>query len=231
MPRRPGAHAPLTRTAITGAAIRLFQQRGFSTLGMRQIADCLSIKAPSLYYHFASKEALAAQALRQYREEQEERLQAIDRTLPPHQAAAKLHAYADLFTRMLDDGGRPCLYLVLMREPAFRQGEGAEELERFVRQNIDWLERTLTPAPTPDAPPKADTAPKANKAPKANTGAAAQADPRVVAELTFAGLEGLMALCLTAGGDGDGFRRRADTYLRMAGYPAPGAPPAPACPT
>lgn len=70
-------HAPRTRETILSAAIRLFQQFGFSGLGMRQIADNLGIKAPSLYHHFASKEDLAQFAMQQYRAEQAARLQAI----------------------------------------------------------------------------------------------------------------------------------------------------------
>ena len=57
----------LSKEDILDASIQLFQQRGFANLGMRQIAECLHIKAPSLYHHFPSKEALAKEAISKYR--------------------------------------------------------------------------------------------------------------------------------------------------------------------
>lgn len=135
-------HAPRTRETILSAAIRLFQQFGFSGLGMRQIADNLGIKAPSLYHHFASKEDLAQYAMQQYRAEQAARLQVIaeagNLTL-----AQQLLEYTELFAQMLSDGGRPCLYLMLVKEPSFQESPCLEELRLFVAQNVDWLERIL----------------------------------------------------------------------------------------
>ena len=44
---------------------------------------------------------------------------------------------------MMGDGNRPCPYLVMMRQPAFQEGQCIRELKRFVEQNIDWLETTI----------------------------------------------------------------------------------------
>ncbi|WP_090436876.1 TetR/AcrR family transcriptional regulator [Duganella sp. CF458] len=133
-------HAPRTRETILSAAIRLFQQFGFSGLGMRQIADNLGIKAPSLYHHFASKEDLAQYAMQQYRAEQAARLQAIAAAVNLT-VAEQLLEYAELFAQMLGDGRRPCLYLMMVKEPSFQENACLEELRLFVAQNVDWLER------------------------------------------------------------------------------------------
>lgn len=51
---------------------------------------------------------------------------------------------------MLEDGRRPCLYLVPLREPALRSEESAAERPLFARQNVDWRNKTLD---APCAPP------------------------------------------------------------------------------
>ena len=132
--------SPLTREAILDAAIRLFQKRGFGGIGMRQIAEGLHVKAPSLYHHFPSKEALARQALRQYREQQLSKLHSMDDSVDLPGALA---GYSQLFSTMLEDGLRPCLYLVMTQDPEIHESSCKEELERFKLQNVEWLQRLL----------------------------------------------------------------------------------------
>ena len=183
----------LRRETILDAAIRLFQQRGFDGLGMRQIADCLQIRAPSLYHHFASKEDLARQALRQYREEQATRLLAIAER---SDLSEKLQMYAELFTEMLNDGKRPCMYLVMVREPSVQEGSCAEELRLFAKQNVDWLEAILRRG-------------------KCEPVARAGVPERSVAEIIFASLEGLMAISLADKKPSVAFRKRATDFLKV----------------
>jgi TetR/AcrR family transcriptional repressor of nem operon len=129
--------SPLTREAILDASIRMFQKRGFAGIGMRQIAEGLHVKAPSLYHHFPSKEALARQALHQYREQQLSSLQLID---DAGNLLSALTGYSRLFSSMLEDGLRPCLYLVMTQDPTLHESSCREELERFKLQNVEWLE-------------------------------------------------------------------------------------------
>jgi AcrR family transcriptional regulator len=51
----PGKTTP---EAILNAAIAILEQQGSSALSMRQLANHLGIKAPSLYKHFADKRTL-----------------------------------------------------------------------------------------------------------------------------------------------------------------------------
>lgn len=46
------------RERILAAAETLFRQRGYSNITMRDIAEAVGIRQPSLYYHFSSKEQL-----------------------------------------------------------------------------------------------------------------------------------------------------------------------------
>ncbi len=47
-----------TRGAILAAAARLFAERGFSEVSLREIAGAAGMQAGSVYYHFTSKDAL-----------------------------------------------------------------------------------------------------------------------------------------------------------------------------
>jgi len=182
---------PLTREGILSAAIRLFQQHGFSGIGMRQIADLLRVKAPSLYHHFPSKEALAQAALEQYRQEQLVRLQQIDAI---NGLAQKLHAYAKLFGDMLSDGERPCMLLIMVQEPSSHGTGCADELRLFAKQNVDWLESVLR---------------SCHDELRLDSGMA----ERRLAEMTFASLEGMMATALVSGEPAKSFRARASDYI------------------
>ncbi|MET8997664.1 helix-turn-helix domain-containing protein [Amycolatopsis sp. NPDC004169] len=48
-----------TRQAIADAALRLFLERGYDQVGIREIADAADVSTTTLFKHFPSKEALA----------------------------------------------------------------------------------------------------------------------------------------------------------------------------
>lgn len=63
---RSGEHkstAPANRSAIIGAAAKLFAEHGFDTTSMDAIAAAAAVTKPTLYRHFRNKEALFAAAL------------------------------------------------------------------------------------------------------------------------------------------------------------------------
>ncbi|RFP21746.1 TetR/AcrR family transcriptional regulator [Duganella sp. BJB488] len=184
---------PLTRETILGAATRLFQQRGFNGLGMRQIAEHLQIKAPSLYHHFASKEDLTRHALRQYREEQATRLLAIE---DGADLAEQLRMYAGLFAEMLHDGNRLCMYVTMLREPSFQEQACVDELQLFAKQNIDWLEKIL-------------------HARKGASRLPADVRERELAEIIFASFEGFMTVSLADKTPAAAFRKKAANLLKI----------------
>lgn len=56
--------AAASREEILRVAAQLFRARGYADTGLRDLASAAGLKAGSLYYHFSSKEALAAEVLR-----------------------------------------------------------------------------------------------------------------------------------------------------------------------
>jgi TetR/AcrR family transcriptional regulator, cholesterol catabolism regulator len=60
----PPTRADVSRQQILAAAATLFCARGYAGTSLRDIAAFVDMKAGSLYYHFASKEELAAEVLR-----------------------------------------------------------------------------------------------------------------------------------------------------------------------
>ncbi len=47
-----------TRQALTDAAVRLFTERGFDEVGVREVAEAADVSLSTLFKHFPSKEAL-----------------------------------------------------------------------------------------------------------------------------------------------------------------------------
>ncbi|MZD04573.1 TetR family transcriptional regulator [Streptomyces sp. SID5785] len=80
-----------TRQAIADAALRLFLERGYDDVGIREIADAADVSTTTLFKHFPAKEALVLDE----DEEQEARLLASVRERPAGQsipAALREHA-------------------------------------------------------------------------------------------------------------------------------------------
>jgi TetR/AcrR family transcriptional repressor of nem operon len=185
----------LTREKILSASIRLMQQKGFMALSMRDIAHALDIKAPSLYHHFPSKEALAQQALEQYRQEQRAHLQALSERSA---VAEQLLGYAQLFSQMLEDDARLCLYLVLSQERAWIPAPCVTELRLFVKQNVEWLEGAL----------------HSGGAGKRSSKALSE---RETADVLFGAFEGFMLMSLNEKGAAKSFLVKANNLLWMLG--------------
>ncbi|HBE91853.1 MAG TPA: TetR/AcrR family transcriptional regulator, partial [Gammaproteobacteria bacterium] len=49
---------PPGETAILDAATRLFAERGFDGVSMRQVSEAAGVSKANIYHHFESKEAL-----------------------------------------------------------------------------------------------------------------------------------------------------------------------------
>lgn len=58
----------MTRDALVRACAELVAEEGLAALSLRKVAGRVGIKAPSIYVHFANKEALLAEASRQARQ-------------------------------------------------------------------------------------------------------------------------------------------------------------------
>ncbi|NMO02240.1 TetR/AcrR family transcriptional regulator [Gordonia sp. TBRC 11910] len=60
---RPAIDRSGTRDRILDTAIEMFARRGFEACSVRDLAVAVGIKAPGLYSHFSSKEAILAEAM------------------------------------------------------------------------------------------------------------------------------------------------------------------------
>jgi AcrR family transcriptional regulator len=79
------------RAEIVAAATRIFAERGYGGVGMRDIADEVGIRGASLYHHFSSKEEiLFAICLTVTREPVEQNLPLLDAEGTPAQRLAAL---------------------------------------------------------------------------------------------------------------------------------------------
>lgn len=80
-----------TRRDILGAAWDLARERGLSEITLRDVADRVGMRAPSLYTHFESKMAIYDAMFGQAWSDYEERMIAEERRLPGDARAAVLH--------------------------------------------------------------------------------------------------------------------------------------------
>ncbi|MGB9012641.1 MAG: TetR/AcrR family transcriptional regulator [Aeromicrobium sp.] len=77
-----------TRREILDAAWAVARESGLATLTLRDVASRVGMQAPSLYSHFASKNAIYDGMFRQAWEEFESSSLAVDAALPAHPRAA-----------------------------------------------------------------------------------------------------------------------------------------------
>jgi AcrR family transcriptional regulator len=79
------------RDAIVAAAARIFADRGYAAVGMRDVAEAVGVRGASLYHHFASKEEiLYAICLTVTEEPNEQNLPLLDAPGTPAQRLAAL---------------------------------------------------------------------------------------------------------------------------------------------
>src|SRR5688572_31409706 len=102
-----------TAVRVLDVAEELVQKRGFNGFSYADIAAELGITTASLHYHFPGKAELGRALIERYAGRSFQALAAIDQaTTDP---AAKLQAYADIYTDVLR-AGRMCLCGMLAAE-------------------------------------------------------------------------------------------------------------------
>ena len=89
-----------TRTAIAGTALRLFLERGYDAVGIREIAAAADVAVTTLFAHFPSKEALIFD---EDRKREERLIRAVTEREPgrsvPQALRRHLHVVIEDFTR------------------------------------------------------------------------------------------------------------------------------------
>src|SRR5450432_101543 len=126
-----------TRDRILKTAERLFAERGFNGVSVRELAAAANVNIASIGYHFRSKEGLLAEVYRRHCEPMiEERLRGLA-------AAARLEGSARV-AAIIEAFVRPALQQVdveegetFIRLRAVLSGENSELLEKLVADNFD----------------------------------------------------------------------------------------------
>ena len=129
--RRRGRPRSFDRKAALETATRLFWSKGFEATSIADLTQALGIGAPSLYAAFGSKEALYAEALRHYAEQNEGYVWAGFAAAPTARAAVRslLMDSAAALTGCVGDFPRGCMVTL-----SSVGSEGHTELGEIVRQ-------------------------------------------------------------------------------------------------
>ncbi|RZL03955.1 MAG: TetR family transcriptional regulator [Rubrivivax sp.] len=94
---------------LSNAGYALFQQQGYNATGIQQITDKAGVPKGSFYNHFGSKEAFAAQVLRQYGEWMGNAWAAALKDAPPSPLATLHHVFAQFISHHEGNGCQGCL--------------------------------------------------------------------------------------------------------------------------
>jgi AcrR family transcriptional regulator len=126
-----------TRDRILRTAERLFAERGFNGVSVRELAAVAQVNIASIGYHFKSKEGLLSEVYRRHCEPMiEERLRGL-------KASSRLRGKAKV-AAIIEAFIRPALQQVevedgetFIRLRAVLSGENSELLEKLVAENFD----------------------------------------------------------------------------------------------
>lgn len=126
-----------TRDRILKTAERMFAERGFNGVSVRELAAAAGVNIASIGYHFRNKEGLLAEVYRRHCEPMiEERLRGL--------AAATRLAGSARIAAIIEAFVRPALQQVqaeegvtFIRMRAVLSGENSELLEKLVAENFD----------------------------------------------------------------------------------------------
>jgi AcrR family transcriptional regulator len=84
-----------TKERVKQSAQRLFRERGYAAIGMRELAKEVGMKAPSLYNHYKSKDALLREICfdmaKQFFSAFDQALMSEEKSMPQLKAAIKAH--------------------------------------------------------------------------------------------------------------------------------------------
>ncbi|MFE1318707.1 TetR/AcrR family transcriptional regulator [Kitasatospora phosalacinea] len=137
-----------TRQAIADAALRLFLERGYDDVGIREIADAADVSTTTLFKHFPSKEALVFD---QETDQEAELLAAVRERPRGRSVPAALRDHALLHRRAVTDGDpRFAAFLDLVNStPALRDYHQAMWLRHTAALAAVIAEQSGRPADDP----------------------------------------------------------------------------------
>jgi AcrR family transcriptional regulator len=139
--REPAAERLPPRDRILSVARDLFYERGVRAVGVDEIAEAAGTNKMTLYRHFASKDLLVAECLRQFARQSEgewDRLAAAHAGNPRGELIAWLAAMTD---HIVAGGGRGCALANAAVELAEKEHPARRVIEEVKRGQRDRLVR------------------------------------------------------------------------------------------
>ena len=133
-----------TRGKILRAAAKMFSERGYDRVTIREIAKAVGINAASIYYHFPSKEGILRSLYKFYTDERSKEnldlneLLRFSKTEPPHEVLMKSEFHYDMEIREFLD------HILVTATRGICADDS--ESEHFIRDNIfDNIRSILKP--------------------------------------------------------------------------------------
>ena len=140
----PQAKIPLdTKAHLLAVASQLISQKGFATVGIKQILDTAGVPKGSFYHYFASKEAFGEAILSRYFEQYKARLQALE--MLDISAQQKIYNYFQSWYDTQQNGCDydKCLVVKLSAEVADISEPMRKALDAGYQQIIGWLAKQI----------------------------------------------------------------------------------------
>jgi AcrR family transcriptional regulator len=138
MARTQGSHSGTTGPRIRAAALKLFAQRGYAAVSMRQIAGEVGVQAGALYNYTPDKQALLFDLMQAHMQELLEARGSVDRPLGP---VAALEGFARFHIRFHLD--RPDAVFIAYMELRNLTPENFMRIEQLRRMYEDDLSAIL----------------------------------------------------------------------------------------
>lgn len=114
----------------------LVQTRGYNAMSYRDLAAEIGIKTSSIHYYFPSKEDLALELVKRYRDAFKGALSKIDaETTDPN---LKFKRYVDLFVGTVRDG-KICLCGMFASDLVTLSDSTQSQVRKFFAENEEWL--------------------------------------------------------------------------------------------
>lgn len=141
--RNSGMPSKDTKTAIMDTAQELVMRRGANAMSYQDISEAVGIRKASIHHHFPTKDDLIEAVIERYAEYAFGLMDEIFASkLDP---AAKLRRYAALFEATLSDGrhDKACPFAILGAELSSLGSPAAARVRRFYRDSEERLARVV----------------------------------------------------------------------------------------
>jgi TetR/AcrR family transcriptional repressor of nem operon len=130
-----------TKEKLMEVARRMVQDRGYTSLSFRDLAEAVGVKSASVHYYFPTKGNLGAALARRYTEDGALYLEGILKESKDEKARFK--KYTDIFRAALVNENRMCLCGIMAAEYSDLPDEVKREVDGFTELNVVWLASLL----------------------------------------------------------------------------------------